>query len=105
MVAAVRAINRAAQSWSWPIDLSRYDRSPGLRLHEVTQLHQLIERFGRSATIRPQGGQDALARLLRPLNDTLDYTGAAGWARRGVITLLLRQMHERQMTFWGSDCR
>ena len=65
---------RLAQRWRWPIDLSRYDRSPGLQAAEAKQLHELVERFDRGATTWPHGGRENLARLLQPLNDTLQFT-------------------------------
>ena len=96
---------RLAQRWSWPIDLSRYDCSPGLQATKAGQLHELLERFDRGATTWPHGGRENLARLLQPLNDTLQFTGASGWTRAGVITLLFRQMDRRETTFWGWDRR
>ena len=92
-------------AWRWPVDLSRYDRSPALQPAEADQIRELLQRFARGATTWPSGAHESLARLLRPLNDTLNVIRARGWTRRGVITLLLRQMDQRATTFWAWDHR
>jgi hypothetical protein len=72
---------RPAPRWRWPIDILAYDRSTRLLPSEAAQIHELIERFDTGAMTWPRGARDALARLLAPLHDTLDYTGAEGGIR------------------------
>jgi integrase len=43
----------------------------------------------------------ALDRLVRPLNDALDYTGIITNRRKYVLLFFLREMAERQRSFWG----
>jgi integrase len=43
----------------------------------------------------------ALDRLVRPLNDTLDYTGITTYRRKYVLLFFLREMAERNRSFWG----
>src|SRR5438552_1359139 len=101
MVAPTQMAHRAGGEWMWPFDRERYDRSPGLQPSESAQLKQLISRFDRGATTWPGGARQVLERLLRPVYDTLDFTGAKGWTRTGVIKLLMREMHDRCTSFWA----
>ncbi|MGC2363646.1 MAG: tyrosine-type recombinase/integrase [Candidatus Sulfotelmatobacter sp.] len=43
----------------------------------------------------------ALDRLVRPLNDTLDYTGIITNRRKYVLLFFLREMAVRKRSFWG----
>ena len=43
----------------------------------------------------------ALERLVRPLNDVLDYTGIGTNKRKYVLLFFLREMAERKQSFWG----
>jgi hypothetical protein len=43
----------------------------------------------------------ALDRLIRPLNDTLDYTGITTYHRKYVLLFFLREMAKRKRAFWG----
>src|SRR6202522_4777562 len=43
----------------------------------------------------------ARARLIEPLNDTLDYTGIRTLFRKYVLLYFLREMAERKRSFWG----
>ena len=43
----------------------------------------------------------ALDRLVRPLDDTLDYTGIITYRRKYVLLFFLREMAERKRSFWG----
>jgi hypothetical protein len=43
----------------------------------------------------------ALERLVRPLNDALDYTGIGTNKRKYVLLFILREMAERKQSFWG----
>jgi hypothetical protein len=41
-----------------------------------------------------------LDRLVKPLNDTLDYTGIRTYFRKYVLLFFLREMAERRLSFW-----
>jgi hypothetical protein len=87
--------------WVWPIDLDRYDRSSRLTAVETDILTRYAEayrfyRYGRTMDF----GQ-ALDRLVKPLNDTLDYTGIRTYFRKYVLLFFLREMAERRRSFWG----
>ena len=87
--------------WTWPIDLERYDRSPRVTRVETKMLKRYAEayrfyRYGRTMDF----GAD-LDRLVRPLNDTLDYTGIGTNKRKYVLLFFLREIAERKRSFWG----
>ena len=44
---------------------------------------------------------ETLDRLVRPLNDALDYTGIRTLFRKYVLLFFLREMAERKRSFWG----
>jgi hypothetical protein len=87
--------------WTWPIDLERYDRSPHVTRVETNMLTRYAEayRFYRYGRTMDFGA--ALDRLVRPLNDTLDYTGIGTNKRKYVLLFFLREMAERKRSFWG----
>ena len=87
--------------WTWPIDLERYDRSPHLTQGETIMLTRYAEayRFYRYGRTMDFGA--ALDRLVRPLNDTFDYTGIGTNKRKYVLLFFLRKMAERKRSFWG----
>jgi integrase len=87
--------------WVWPIDLDRYDHSSTLTTVEVDSLTRYAEayrfyRFGRHMDFG-----SALDRLVRPLNDALDYIGIRTNYRRYTLLSLLREIAERRRAFWG----
>jgi integrase len=87
--------------WTWPIDLDSYDRSSALTAAEEDMLKGYAEayrfyRYGRTMDF----GQ-TLDRLVKPLNDALNYTGIRTYFRKYVLLFFLREMAERRRSFWG----
>lgn len=87
--------------WVWPLDLNRYDQSPALSAAEADMLTRYagayrFYRYGRTMDFGP-----VLDRLVRPLNDALDYTGIRTLLRKYMLLFLLREMAERKRAFWG----
>jgi integrase len=87
--------------WTWPINLERYDRSPQLTSVERNMLTRYAEAYRFYRYGRTMNFGAALDRLVRPLNDTLDYTGIITNRRKYVLFFFLREMAERQRSFWG----
>lgn len=88
-------------AWVWPIDVNRYDRSAVLTDVESEMLTRYAEayrfyRYGRTMDFGP-----SLDRLVRPLNDVFDYTGIKTEKRRYVLLFFLREMANRNRSFWG----
>ena len=87
--------------WVWPVNLTQYDRSASLTAVEQDMLARYKEayrfyRYGRTMDFGP-----TLDRLVRPLNDVFDYTGIKTQLRRYVLLFFLREMAERNSSFWG----
>ena len=88
-------------SWIWPIDTERYNRLPELTPVEETMLTRYAEayrfyRYGRTMNFGTE-----LDRLVRPLNDTFDYTGIKTMQRRYTLFFFLRETEKRGRSFWG----
>ncbi len=87
--------------WTWPLDIKRYDRSPQLTPLEAEMLTKYAEAYRFYRYGRTMDFGIALDRLVRPLNDTLDYTGITTLQRRYTLFYFLREMARRGRPFWG----
>ena len=87
--------------WVWPIDLDRYDRSSGLTPVEEDMLTRYAEAYRFYRYGRTMDFGETLDRLVKPLNDALDYTGIRTLFRKYVLLFFLREMAERKRSFWG----
>jgi hypothetical protein len=87
--------------WVWPIDLDRYKRSSALIPVEEDMLTRYAEAYHFYRYGRTMDFGETLDRLVRPLNDALDYTGIRTLHRRYVLLYFLREMAERRRSFWG----
>lgn len=87
--------------WSWPVDLSAYDRTATLNAQEYHALAGRVQRSDAGEACFSVHMPPVLARLTRPLYDVLDLTKAIAQVRREVVHLLLREMYFRQKAFWG----
>ena len=87
--------------WQWPVDLSRYDRSP-LSVEEIEVLKRVELRPGKGKhrTAIKQPIRRQLRRLIDPVNDCLDFTKANHFARLAVTSVLIREMESHRSTFW-----
>jgi len=88
-------------SWSWPLHLERYDRSPILTSVE----EELLARYEDAYRVAQRGPRmdfgGLLDRLLQPLNETLDHTNIRTSQRRYVLLFMLREMTARRRSFWA----
>jgi hypothetical protein len=76
------------------------DRSPQLTSVEGNMLTRYAEAYRFYRYRRALNFGAALDRLVRPLNDTLDYTGIITNRRKYVLLFFLREMAERKRSFW-----
>lgn len=97
---ATRAVGKS-DAWSWPIDRSRYDRTPALGAAEYAALAERVRRSDAGHALSPARLCPALERLVRPLSAALDLTRALPSVRREVTNLFLREMYHRESAFWG----
>jgi len=86
-------------SWSWPVNLTLYDRTPTLSLAEKAELASLMDlrEVGSSHFYR---NAIHLQRVFRPIKDVLDWTGADETAG-SVLSVLVQEMYQRQLAFWA----
>ncbi len=89
------------ESGLWPIETTRYDRSPDLTALEQEALKRLLADWGEKERYTvPKNLRFRLLRLLQPLYDLL---GALGVQRRSclvAIHAMCRGMHERRTAYW-----
>ena len=91
------------ESWPWPVDVSRYDQTPSLRTVERVELHVFINRWkeGKGKWIWTNQTRRLLDRLIRPVQDVFQVTGGHVLLQNCALRMLLREMHERDCTFWA----
>ncbi len=87
-----------SSSPSWPIPLATYDRTLTLSESERTQLARLFTQSGRQIH-RPT--RHALARLVRPLEEVLQYLRVSRNEFVSVIRLICFEMYQRGTSFWA----
>jgi integrase len=88
------------QEWSWPIHRNAYDNTVALSEDELSFLTgEPIERVNYSGPRWP----DLLPvrRLIEPLEDVFLYIDVAKHKRNQLMSILLREIGKRQVSFWG----
>ena len=88
--------------WTWPVERRHYDCTPSLSKQEMIALELWISREEREhGGGVPQHVRATLHRLIRPLSDVLNVTGASGSVGRGTVRFMLYWMLHRQTAFWA----
>jgi len=89
----------ASTLWVWPIDMNRYDLSPELSNDERLALAAILK--GRlQGRYRRNQWRIRLGRLLDPMLDALEITGANQTDAGLVIKVVLRHMQRGRCSFW-----
>jgi integrase len=92
--------SKTTDTWSWPIEATRYDRSHNLTPGERRFLTLEVPlRIKTSKTRQPS--LDAVERLSRPLHDVFDYIEFKGPKRRSLVFYLLEEMGRRDRALWA----
>jgi integrase len=92
--------HKTTDTWTWPIDATRYDRAHGLTAKERRFLTvELPARIKFSKTRQPS--LDAVQRLARPLHDVFDHIEFKGPKRRSLVFYLLEEMGRRGRALWA----
>jgi hypothetical protein len=113
MIAPGKAFPLVESPWSWPIDLTSYDCSPGLTEAERQEIALVAVRSGGpgNSGMRPKRSYQVLHRLLTPLVDIgrliqENYTDWTNQNRRAsTIRAFVLEMNRRQTSFWAWDER
>ncbi len=89
---------------SWPLDLSRYDRTPTLSTEERQALAAFaVPRQDRAAVIATAERQGKLERLLLPVRDALAVLEGDALLKTYSLHLLLRMCAREGQTWWAWD--
>ena len=88
-------------NWTWPIELSRYDRRSSLTPDERFALKAYMESFRQHNPNHPCRFHVVTQRLTLPIHDVFDLTGLPKHDRFRAMNYLLREMHRRGRSFWG----
>jgi len=97
MKAAEKIVEAPKEEWRFPIDISKYNRSPYLTKSEKEE----IEKVAYSSKNWGKKTYKILDRLLRPLNDSLDLFTSHLPSRSPVIKVILKEINIRKTTFWN----
>lgn len=89
-----------ARQWAWQLDLARYDRRGTLSEREREAIRAVLRGPGRQQfTCVPW--RTSLCRLLEPISDALDITGAKETTVRGTaVGILLGGMLRHKCSIW-----
>src|SRR5690242_305501 len=87
-----------SEPWPWPLDLTAYDRHPGLSEAEQTELDRIALQGG---PIHRGGSKRILHRLVLPITDVFTYLHTNYDTTSSGTRLLCIQMQRRRLAFWG----
>src|SRR5437660_7022119 len=96
-------MNQSAQSllagrWCWPINSAHYDRTKALYPDELKELRRKV-RKKKSPFRSPTW--TALDRLVRPIEDVLEYVRAPLSKRHCIVRAVMTDMVARGTSFWA----
>lgn len=97
---AIGELPRGA-AWRWPLDLSRYDRAPGLTDSERKALEMVASDLDSGKRGYLHRALPRLRRLLEPIYAAFEVVGPGEHARRLARKAPLRDMECRQKTYWA----
>ncbi len=84
--------------WHWPVDVTRYDRSPDLDEGEWAELKRLM---GESSFQLRSSTKERLHRLLSPLQDVFTMTHLNPDISHETVRVIFVEMSHRGKTFWA----
>jgi len=84
--------------WHWPVDVTRYDRSPDLDEDERAELKRVMGEI--PFQLRPST-KERLHRLLAPLQDVFTVTHLSPDICHETMRVMVVEMSRRSKTFWA----
>ena len=87
--------------WVWPVDVERYDRTPGLKSQEIAALNSNLPRLKQGALPFNVIRQAKVHRLLEPVEDVFNHVRFQRNRRPAMKVLLLQEMLKRCRSLWG----
>jgi hypothetical protein len=98
MNTSVTALSRPSHPWIWPVDITRYDRSPDLNDPERAELKRVMRR--KPFHLDPST-KERLHRLLQPIQDVFTVTHPNPTLCSDTVRVLVVEMYRRGKTFWA----
>jgi integrase len=89
------------KSWSWPIDLSRYDRRSALTRSETAFLAKYANAYALNQHAQTPAYDGRIDRLVKPIEDVFEYIRLRTACRPWAITYILRETASRGRSIWG----
>ena len=96
-----REVDLGAKNWSWPIDVSRYDRSPSLTPAESAFLGKYFDSYTRNRHAKTLSFDGWIGRLITPIEDVFHYIRVRAACRPWALNYILRETARRERTIWG----
>lgn len=100
MRAAARKTNLHV-AWSWPLDVTSYDRKGDLTAAELSMLENVIGQYSGGKTFWPPESWEVLERLVRPINDVNRVMRLRNRDCGGIRNYILRETYRLRKTFWA----
>jgi integrase len=94
-----REIKQKGRKWVWQLDLARYDSRGVLNQGERDAIRAVLRGPGRQQ-FACDPWRTMLHRLLEPISDALDITGAEETVRGTAVGILLREMLRHNCSIW-----
>src|SRR2546422_615910 len=88
-------------AWVWPVDVERYDRTPGLKSQEIVALNSNLPRLDLGVLPFNVMRQAKVHRLLEPVEDVFNHVCFQRNRRPAMKVLLLQEMLKRGRSLWG----
>jgi len=88
-------------SWSWPIDLSRYDRRSAFTSSETAFLAKYANAYALNQHAQTPAYDGRIDRLVKPIEDVFEYIRVRTACRPWAITYILRETASRGRSIWG----
>jgi hypothetical protein len=88
------------KNWSWPIDLTRYDRLSPLTSSEATFLPEYTNAYARNQHAQTPPFDGRLDRQVKPIEDVFEYIRIRTACRPWTINYILRETASRGRSIW-----
>jgi hypothetical protein len=89
------------KNWSWPIDLSRYDRRSPLTTSEAVFLAKYSNAYARNRHAQTPAFNGRIDRLVTPVEDVFQYIRVREACRPWAVNYILRETVRRGRSIWG----
>ena len=89
------------RAWSWPVELSQYDRRSTVTRSEGAFLSKYTDAYSKNQRAQTPAFHGRVDRLMKPIEDVLEYIDARAACRPWTLAYILRETANRRRTIWG----